>query len=98
MPENLKILLDSVPSGSGAVVSAVILSALRILGDEHSRKWQRMALELPTAGCIGYAVGMLVFDLGYGTGAALVAGTVIGHLGTDWVRDFARSAINRKVK
>ena len=103
MPDNIKQIIDSTlgstPSGAwGSALVAVVLSVLRILGDENSKKWQRMLLEAPTAGCIGYTVGVFVIESGSGVGAALVAGTVIGHLGTDWVRSFARSFVSRRVK
>ncbi len=103
MPENIKQLIEaavsSSPSGAwGASLIAIILSALRILGDEHSNKWHRMALEIPTAGCIGYSTGVLLLEQGLGFGSALVAGTVIGHLGTDWVRTVARKIVSQRIE
>lgn len=102
MPEHIKQMIEAVasttPSGAwGASLIAVILSALRIMGDEHSNKWHRMALEIPTAGCIGYSTGVLLLEQGLGFGAALVAGTVIGHLGTDWVRSAARKIVDKRI-
>lgn len=98
MPDQFKHLFDAAPSGAlGSALVAAILSALRIIGDEHSNKWHRMALEIPTAGCIGYSTGVLLLEQGMGFGAALVAGTIIGHLGTDWVRNVARKIVNQRV-
>lgn len=102
MPDNVKQLIDAVtvatPSGAwGSALVAVVLSALRILGDDRSKKWHRMALELPTAGCIGYTTGVFVIEQGLGVGAALAVATVIGHMGTEWVRSVARKIVNKQV-
>lgn len=103
MPDNIKQIIDAAtgatPSGAwGAALVAVVLSALRILGDEHSKKWHRLALEMPTAGCIGYTTGVFVIEQGLGMGGAFVAATIVGHLGTEWVRNVARKIVNKQVE
>lgn len=95
MPENIKALMDSAPAGLWALMSAVILSVLRILGDEAASKWQRISIEIPTAACIGYASGMAAHEFGFGVGTVLVIGTVIGHVGTETIRNAAKNWLNR---
>lgn len=98
MPDQLKHLIDAAPAGIFALVSAVILSVLGILGDEKTGKAKRLLTETPTAGCIGYAFGMMAHEFGFGVGTVLVIGTVIGHLGTEYLKTVAKRLIEKKVK
>ena len=98
MPDNIKQFIESVPAGVwGASVMAVLLSALRILGDAQSKKWQRLAIEVPAAGCIATAVALSLAEFGVGHGTATLVGAMIGHLGTDYVREVARKVVNKRV-
>lgn len=97
VPDSVRELFNGMPTE--AIVSALMaafLSALRILGDDHSKKWQRISLEIPTAGCIGYSIGIFILESGFGFGAALVASAIVGHLGTGYVRTLARRMIEKK--
>jgi|SRR5690554_4871669 len=98
MPDNIKNMLESVPAGVwGSSVMAAVLSALRILGDAQSNKWQRMCIELPTSGCIAVAVALSLAEFGLGHGTATLVGAMIGHMGTDYVREVARKVVNKRV-
>lgn len=98
MPDNFKHFVESVPAGVwGSSIMAVVLSALRILGDAQSKKWQRMVIEVPAAGCIATAVALSLAEFGVGHGTATLVGAMIGHMGTDYVREVARKAVNKRV-
>ena len=98
MPDNIKNMLESVPAGVwGSSIMAAVLSALRILGDADSKKWQRLAIELPTSGCIAVAVALSLAEFGLGHGTATLVGAMIGHMGTDYVREVARKVVNKRV-
>lgn len=98
MQDLIKELSDSISDEvKGSVCMAVILSVLRILGDKKSKKWQRLAIELPTVGCLGAAVALLLVEFGFGLGSATAAGTIIGHLGGEYLREFARRYADKQV-
>ena len=98
MPDNIKQLIESVPAGVwGSSIMAAVLSALRILGDADSKKWQRLAIELPAAGCIATAVALSLAEFGVGHGTATLVGAMIGHLGTDYVRETARRFVSKRM-
>jgi lambda family phage holin len=98
MPDNIKQFIESVPAGVwGSSVMAAALSVLRILGDEQSKKWQRLAIEVPAAGCIATAVALSLAEFGVGHGTATLVGAMIGHLGTDYVRETARRFVSKRV-
>jgi len=98
MPDNIKNMLESVPAGVwGSSVMAAVLSGLRILGDAQSKKWQRLAIEVPAAGCIATAVALSLAEFGVGHGTATLVGAMIGHLGTDYVRETARRFVSKRV-
>lgn len=98
MPDNIKQIIESVPAGVwGSSVMAAVLSALRILGDAQSKKWQRLAIELPAAGCIATAVALSLAEFGVGHGTATLVGAMIGHLGTDYVRETARRFVSKRM-
>jgi lambda family phage holin len=97
MPDNIKQFIESVPAGVlGSSIMAVLLSALRILGDANSKKWQRLAIEVPASGCIATAVALSLAEFGVGHGTATLVGAMIGHLGTDYVRDVARRFVSKR--
>jgi len=98
MPENVKSLLENIPPGAwGSAIMAAVLSALRVLGDNQSNKWQRLALETPTAGCIGLLAMMAAVEMGLGPWTAAFIAGMIGHVGTDYVRVLARRFANSRI-
>lgn len=98
MPDNIKTLIDNVPPSAWAsAIMAAALAMIRILGDSHSKKWQRILLEMPTAGCIGMTVMMASVESGLGPWSSVFLACMVGHVGTDYVRVVARRIVDKKV-
>jgi len=89
--DQLKQAVGAAPtSGPGALIAAVLLAILRILGDNKLRKLWRITIELPTVGILVIVSNNVLAGLGLDPEWALFSAAMIGHLGTNWVRDTAR--------
>jgi lambda family phage holin len=98
MHDEIKNLIDHLPHGVAITwVSASTLALLRVLGDKHPNRWQRLIIEPTTAGIIGVSTLLAATELGLGIYTAGFISCMIGHLGTDYIREAVRAYVERRI-
>ena len=75
---------------------ALTVSILRIIYDKEDSTWIRTISEGLICGALTLAIGSGVEALGFGNGWHLFIGGMVGALGSQYIRTFAKKFINTK--
>lgn len=76
---------------------AAIIAALRIIHDDIGVRWPRVLLESCLCGLIAISGAYVVDAMGVHGDWKVPIGAVIGLFGVDWVRQFAKKILDKKV-
>jgi lambda family phage holin len=86
-----------IPPSIAGMVMAVFIAAIRVIYDQEETSLTRIILESLLCGALALTAGSAIDALGYDKNWTLFAGGVIGFMGSQSIRAFAKVYLTKRI-